>query len=521
MVGVKDPALGNVDVDGPPRPDFSASPPRFLIVGAGSRGQCYANAIDTVSNGVVAAVAEPLRFKRELLGRKHSWGPDGGRKEGQSFANWREFVEYEQKRRERVAAGEANVPPGVDGAFVCVLDEMHREVVVGLAALDIHIMCEKPLATNLADCLAMYRALKPLQGQKIFSIGHVLRYSPHNLMLRKLLVEDRILGEINSAVHTEPVGWWHFTHSFVRGNWRNEKTSAPSLLTKSCHDIDLLLWLLCSPEKAGQGEPHLPEHISSTGDVQFFKRSRKPAAAGSATNCTKCPLGDSGCKYSAKNIYLGDTIGLGRGNTKWPIDIVVHDIEDYKTQDERVTAMTKVLEEDWDENTPADVVSSRNWFGRCVFETDNNVCDDQFVTITWPESNRPAKRVTFHMAAQTKRQCERFSRFYGEHGEIYADSRTIVFEDFNTGETKTFEPRLEDLGHGGGDKGLTRQFVLACDMVKNHAWHAEKAQNEFVGCTLDEVIRSHALVFAAEEARVDNKVVDWQKYWDDNVVKAS
>ena len=199
----------------------------------------------------------------------------------------------------------------------------------------------------------------------------------------------------------------------------------------------------------------------------------------------------------------------------------MHDIEDYKTQDERVTAMTKVLEEDWDENTPADVVSSRNWFGRCVFETDNNVCDDQFVTITWPESNRPAKRVTFHMAAQTKRQCERFSRFYGEHGEIYADSRTIVFEDFNTGETKTFEPRLEDLGHGGGDKGLTRQFVLACDMVKNHAWHAEKAQNEFVGCTLDEVIRSHALVFAAEEARVDNKVVDWQKYWDDNVVKAS
>ena len=520
MVGVQDPELAGEHAKPLPRPEMSSKPPRFLIVGAGSRGQAYASAIDSVSNGVVAAVAEPLDFKRETLGRKHIWGDGGSPGEGQSFSHWHDFVEYEQDRRRRVAAGDKDVPEGVDGAFICVLDEMHREVVVGLAALDLHIMCEKPLATNLDDCLAMYRAIKPLQRSKVFSIGHVLRYSPHNLMLRKLLVEDRILGDINSAVHTEPVGWWHFTHSFVRGNWRNDKTAAPSLLTKSCHDIDLLLWLLCSPEKAGQGEPHLPESISSSGGLQFFKKSRKPAAAGSATNCTKCPLGDSGCKYSAKDIYMGDRIGLGRGNTKWPIDIVVHDIEDYKTHDERMAVMAKTLEADWDDTTPADVVSSRNWFGRCVFEADNNVCDDQFVTITWPETNRPAKRVTFHMVAQTKRQCERFSRFYGEHGEIYADSKTIVFEDFATGETKTFEPHQEDLGHGGGDLGLTRQFVLACDKVKSHGWGAQQAQNEVIGCTLDEVIRSHAMVFAAEEARLGKKVVDWQQYWDDTVVKA-
>ncbi|PNY23362.1 oxidoreductase [Tolypocladium capitatum] len=520
MVGVKDPeSLG--DFAKPlPRPDMSSNPPRFLIVGAGSRGQAFASAIDSVSNGVVAAVAEPVDFKRETLGRKHIWGAAAAAAgEGQSFSHWREFVAYEQDRRRRVAAGEQGVPDGVDGAFVCVLDEMHREVVVALAALELHIMCEKPLATNLDDCLAMYHAVRPLRHSRVFSIGHVLRYSQHNLMLRKLLVEDRLIGDINSAVHTEPVGWWHFAHSFVRGNWRNDKTSAPALLTKCCHDVDMLLWLLCSPEKAGQGEPHLPESVSSSGGVQFFKKSRKPAAAGSATNCMKCPLGDSGCKYSAKQIYMGDRIGLGRGNTEWPIDTVVCDIEDYKTHDERMAVMAKTLEEDWDESTPANVVSSRNWYGRCVYETDNNVCDDQFVTITWPETNRPAKRITLHMAAQTKRQCERFSRYYGEHGEIYSDSKTIVFDDFATGETKTFTPLQEDLGHGGGDMGLTRQFVLACDKVKNHGWDAEQSQNEFVGCTLDEVIRSHVMVFAAEEARLGKKVVDWQQYWNDTVGK--
>lgn len=511
--------MASIPVADIPKPELSESPPRFLIIGAGSRGRGYAEAIVRASNGVVTAVAEPIKYKRETLGKNYIWGKDAPQ-DGQSFTDWRDFLEYETARRQRVAAGENNVPEGVDGVFVCVLDEMHREVVVGLAPLGLHIMCEKPLACSLEDCIDMYRALLPYQDSKVFSIGHVLRYSPHNIMLRKLLVDDKVIGDIDSVIHTEPVGWWHFTHSYVRGNWRNDKTTGPSLLTKSCHDIDLLLWLLCSPEKAGQGEPHLPSTVSSTGALQFFKKSRKPAAAGSATNCMKCPLGDSGCKYSAKHVYLGPQYrGLASGNTNWPVNVVVHDIEELPTMDGRKEALTRALEEDYDESTSEEEVSKRNWFGRCVFESDNNVCDDEFVTITWPETTRPAKRAAFHMVAQTTKVCQRYSNFYGENGEVYADSKKIVVEDFASGQTKTYYPRVEDLGHGGGDVGLTRQFVMACDRVKNHAWEAEKAQNEFIGCTLEEVIRSHAMVFAAEEARLEKKVLDWGEWWNNAVEK--
>ncbi|TDZ22018.1 hypothetical protein Cob_v004972 [Colletotrichum orbiculare MAFF 240422] len=117
------------------------------------------------------------------------------------------------------------------------------------------------------------------------------------------------------------------------------------------------------------------------------------------------------------------------------------------------------------------------------------------------------------MVAQTTKICERYTHIYGVDGEIYADSRTITVEDFNTGDTKTHRPTIEDVGHGGGDKGLARQFILAVDRVKNHGWTAERAQNEFIGCSLDEVIRSHAMVFAAEEARTGKKVVDWGEWW--------
>lgn len=529
-------------IEPPPRPAMSASPPRVLIIGAGSRGCAYADAIESSCNGVVVAVAEPDPYKRDRFGRSRIWGATGSPGEGAQFDGWRDYVSYEKRRRERAAGGEEGVPPGVDAVFVCVLDEMHREVVVALSELGgLHIMCEKPLATNLDDCIDMYASLRKSEGT-VFSIGHVLRYSPHNMMLRKLLLEDRAIGDVLSVIHTEPVGWWHFTHSYVRGNWRRESTTAPSLLTKSCHDIDVLLWLLCSPPSCTDpnSAPHLPSTVSSSGALQYFKKSRKPAAAGSATNCLSCPIEES-CKYSAKRVYVGGELrGLGACNTGWPVKIVVPDIEDYDSGEEAREALLAKLKEDYDRSSmPDSEIAKRPWFGRCVYESDNDVCDEQIVTITWdedpllaspskspgsapsptadPMGGRGAKTATFHMVAQTKKICERYTHLYGVDGEMYADSRTITVEDFRTGETRTYTPRLESLGHGGGDVGLARQFILAVDKVKNRGWDADKAQREFIGCTVEEVIRSHALVFCAEEARTGKKVVDWNEWWADKV----
>lgn len=201
-----------------PRPSMSANPPRILIIGAGSRGNSYARATGRSSNGVVTAVAEPIKYKRQRLGVTYIWGKAGS-SEGQEFEDWRQFLTYEHDRRARDASGE-DVPEGIDAVLICVLDEMHKEVIVGLAPLGLHIMCEKPLATSLDDCVSIYKSLLPnlpnTTPSKIFSIGHVLRYSPHNMLLRKLLLEDKVIGEIMSINHTEPVGWWHFTHSYVR-----------------------------------------------------------------------------------------------------------------------------------------------------------------------------------------------------------------------------------------------------------------------------------------------------------------
>lgn len=535
-----------VVIQSPTRPPPSVSPPRLLVVGGGSRGSVYAHFTKLATNGLVAAIAEPHAFKRAQFGQKYVWGTHRGPAEGEEFESWTDFITYEKERRRRAAAGETGVPPGVDGVYVCVLDEMHREVVIALAELrGLHIMCEKPLATRLDDCVEMYRALRDNVDEngerRVFSIGHVLRYSPHNMVLRKLLLEDRVIGDVLSVVHTEPIGWWHFTHSYVRGNWRREDTSAPSLLTKSCHDIDVLLWLLCSPVKYEDGGdkalPHLPSTVTSSGRLQYFRKNRKPVGAGDATNCLKCPVEET-CKYSAKRIYTSDKpfMGLDTGNTAWPVNVVLPEIEDLGASDKVRGALMARLAEDYGPDMQDSEIAKRNWFGRCVYESDNDVADEQVVTITWDDDppspqdgispmadqlgGRGSKQATFHMVAQTKRQCERFTRIYGTQGEIYADSYTITVEDFNTGKTTTHTPRMESLGHGGGDLGLTRKFVEAIDLAKNHreeGWTCEKAQQEVIRCTLDEVIRSHAMVFCAEEAKTGRKVVDWAKWWAEEV----
>lgn len=529
-------ALSNghsIDND-PPGVIQERGPLSFLIIGAGSRGNAYATAIseNPTINGYVGAIAEPIASKRHSFWRKYISGRTEPRP-GDVFETWQQFLDYELDRRNREQKGES-VLEGVDGVFVCVLDEMHAEIITTLAPLHLHIMSEKPLATTLQDCLRIYRSLKPPrdeQDRAIFSIGHVLRYSPHNMLLRKLLLEDEVIGDILSIEHTEPVGYWHFSHSYVRGNWRKE-SMGPSLLTKSCHDIDLLLWLLCSPLASLNNPPHLPSSVSSSGSLLYFKRSRKPALAGNATNCLSCAV-EPECLYSAKRIYMQDH--LAKGIAGWPVNIVAPEIEDLMGQGEKGTAM-KMLEgklaRDYDASTPQSEIDGQRWFGRCVWEADNSVCDDQIVTMTWEEAPLPptgsggmesrikgrgTKNATFHMVASTEKQCERRGRIYGTKGEIEYDSKTIRVYNFASKQAQTHRPYQPGGGHGGGDTGLVQQFVKACEAVCNQEMDVAEAQRVHIGCTLDDVIRSHAMVFAAEEARRERTVVNWAQWWAANI----
>ena len=143
------------------------------------------------------------------------------------------------------------------------------------------------------------------------AVCHVLRYFPPAVKIREVIASGA-LGEVVVVNHTESVLFWHFAHSFVRGNWRNEGESSFSLLAKCCHDIDLIMFWM--------GDMRCTK-IQSFGGLYHFRREQKPE--GAASRCFECAV-ERDCPYSAQKIYLE----RNRGHRHWPMSAVC-DIEDH------------------------------------------------------------------------------------------------------------------------------------------------------------------------------------------------
>ncbi|KAG5643777.1 hypothetical protein DXG03_009656 [Asterophora parasitica] len=438
-------------------PHSEARPVTLAIIGCGQRGKAYSRyALANPDACRVVAIAEPRPKTRTSFAAKYNVDRT------LVFDSWEDLL---------AASAETIATVGrrlADAVLIAVQDQMHLPVTLAFAKQGYHILCEKPMATSVDDCIRMEAAVR--KAGTIFGMGHVMRYSPYSKEVAEI-VHSRALGDLVNVVHLEPVGYYHFAHSFVRGNWGNEKESSFSLLTKSCHDIDIICnWFA----------PRRPTRVSSFGSLQHFRKSAKPSAAGTATRCLECPI-EKECAYSAKKIYLDP---VSKGNTDWPAAVIVDGIPDI----ENITTVLK--------NGP---------YGLCVYESANDVCDHQVVNLEFSDG----ATASFTMVAYTSLICERQTRLHFTHGEIVGDMTSFTTTDFRKGsdlhdlKSETTSPKLElGGGHGGGDLGLIEAFVRA----------VRTGRQEELGTDVGDVLRSHLTVFAAETSRREGRVVDCREF---------
>ncbi|KAJ6516040.1 hypothetical protein C8R45DRAFT_229639 [Mycena sanguinolenta] len=425
-------------------------PVTLAIVGCGQRGKAYAQyALKSPEFCKVVAIAEPRPNTQRRFAELHKIDNT------LVFNTWQELHAASQETINTIGKRLA------DAVVIAVQDQMHKEVVLAFAAQGYHILCEKPMATSIEDIIEIENAVS--RAGIIFGMGHVMRYSPYSQDITECIRSGK-LGKLVNIVQVEPVGYYHFAHSYVRGNWATEKSSSFSLMTKCCHDIDLICFWL---------SPSTPSRVSSFGSLQHFRKSSKPAAAGAATRCLECPI-DKTCAYSAKKIYLD---AVSRGNTHWPVSPLVDGVPDI----ENVTEALRT-----------------GPYGQCVYESPNDVCDHQVVNFEFSDGST----ASFTMVAYTSLICDRQVRLHFTNGEIVGDMRTFTIHNFSTGERATKIPRDEGGGHGGGDFGLIRSFVEA----------VRTGRQDALGTTLAEVVKSHLTVFAAETSRRERRVVDCEEF---------
>ena len=408
-------------------------PITIAVVGAGSRGTAYARAAtQSEVPAEVVAVAEPrVDYRRRLADET---GIDASRQ----FSDWREM---------------AALPRLADAVVIATMDRDHAEPARRFADLGYHILLEKPMATTAAECRQIVRAAR--RHGVLLAVCHVLRYTPYTRVLNRLLASGE-LGEISGMTRIEPVGWWHYAHSYVRGNWRKEADSSSMLLAKACHDIDWIHHVM--------GRRCV--RVSSFGSLTHFRIEDKPAGAGD--RCVSCAVEES-CAYSAVRFYEGL---LEEGHTGWPLDVLTAFPDAESIQHALATGP----------------------YGRCVFSSDNDVVDHQVVNMEFEGGGTAA----FTMTAFTRPRA-RLDNIFCTNGEISGDGRYLEIFDFLAERSRTVDTHAGAIdvdGHGGGDAGLVDAFL-----------HAIARNDPYLIADPDEALESYEIVFAAERSRRTGRTV--------------
>lgn len=415
---------------------------KAILIGAGNRGETYTNIMrrEMPEKFEVVAVAEPIECRRNYIKEKHHLTDD------MCFEDWAPLLE-----KGKIA----------DVAIIATMDRVHYAPAIAAIEAGYDLLLEKPIAPTYEECKAITEAAEKY-GRKVV-ICTVLRYTDIFNTI-KYQIDSGALGEIMSIDHEEGVGNVHQTHSFVRGNWGNAERSSDMLLQKSCHDIDILTWLI--------GKKCLK--VQSFGNLSYFKAKNAPE--GSPDYCIDgCPVQDT-CPYYAPKLYL----------------------EDKENHWFRTTSTHKV------EPTDEDVIDAlRNTqYGKCVYKCDNDVVDHQTVNMLYEDDIT----VTFTMNAFNKGG--RFIHIMGTKGELRAamdGSSPITIYDFETGKKNEVESKARDGitgGHGGGDTGIVADLY-------------DYLTGTYDGKSVPEIRESyysHQVVFAIEEARRTGTVVDVEEF---------
>ena len=404
-----------------------------IVLGAGSRGNVYGN--------------YAVKFPEELdiVGvaepipiRRERFSKKHNIPEDKQFVTW-EHV-FDQAKF-------------ADIIIVTTPDNLHYGPAMAALSNDYDMLLEKPIAQQWQECADILALQK--EKDAIVAVCHVLRYSPYYRKVKEV-IESGVLGKLISVQHFEPIEHVHMSHSFVRGNWRVEKDTNPIILAKSCHDLDILRWWIDEP----------CEYVSSFGSLSWFKKENAPE--GAPLRCTDgCPI-ESECPYSAIQIYMREK------QRRYVFDLP----DDPDKHDDAVMEFIKT-----------------GPYGRCVYHCDNDVNDHQVVSMQF----KSGVTANFNMEAFTAYHGRR-TRIMGSMGCLVGDEADLHIANFRNDSLEhwnTKENSKISSGHGGGDWGLMKDFLLAVD----------KQDASLLSSNLDASMDSHQLGFMAEVSRKEKRMV--------------
>ena len=396
-----------------------------ITLGAGNRGNVYGNYSLAYADQLdIIGVAEPIEIRNERYAEAHNI------KKKNRFTTWEHVFER---------------PKFADAIIITTPDDLHYGPCMKALEMGYDVLLEKPIAPTEQECRDILQRAQ--ETGRIVAVCHVLRYAPYFEKLRELM-HDGSIGQLISLQHFEPIQHVHMSHSFVRGNWHNSKATTPIILAKSCHDLDMMRWLVDSP----------CEEVHAFGDLAWFKADNAPE--GSTERCIDGCAVERECPYSAKRIYHEKRTWLHHFDL--PEDPALHG------------------------DAIMEYLRSSN-YGRCVYRMENDQPDHYTMNLKFENG----VTATFNMEAFTSYHGRR-TRVMGSMGDIVGDMESFTYTDFRTGEQQHWSHSSDS--HGGGDWRLVSDFLAAVDA----------RDPNLLTSTIDASVESHLMGFDAEKSRLQS-----------------
>jgi predicted dehydrogenase len=183
------------------------------LIGAGHFGAVHARALTQIPGARLVAVSSGDVDSARAFAAEHG---------GTAHADWRALLDDR----------------AVEVVAIATPHARHAEIAVAALASDRHVLLEKPMAANPAECRAIEAAAERAKG--LLMVGHVMRF------FQPLIVAHEIIasGEIGAPVmgRSALIKLWMEAN---RRPWHLDPASGGGMMmTAGIHAIDQLVWLM-------------------------------------------------------------------------------------------------------------------------------------------------------------------------------------------------------------------------------------------------------------------------------------
>jgi UDP-N-acetyl-2-amino-2-deoxyglucuronate dehydrogenase len=187
---------------------------RFGLIGSGRIGSRHAEHINNL--GELMGVCDVVTEKAEKLATQYSC---------RSFTDVDVFLKELQGK--------------VDVISICTPNGLHATHSIKALKAGFHVLCEKPMAINVADCGEMIKTAEQY-NKRLFAIKQN-RFNPPVAAVKEAL-DNGILGKIYSI---QLSCFWNRNEDYYKNSWKGTRElDGGTLYTQFSHFIDLLYWIV-------------------------------------------------------------------------------------------------------------------------------------------------------------------------------------------------------------------------------------------------------------------------------------